>query len=176
MKRTAAIGAALLVILGGLVAGGVMLSHSKPATPKPTPAVVKTAPTIQELWQDTNKERQKAHLPNLVLDEQLNTSAQAKCKANVAQNSFDHDLPNGTKWQSFITEQYFAAGENLAYDPQNSFTAQQTTANWIASPHHRENILNADYTNVGYAICPARKFLTYGSGNLIVQHFTDMQP
>lgn len=175
MKRTAAIGAALLVILGGLVAGGLMIAHSKPPV-KPTQVAVQKPPTIQELWQDTNKEREKAHLPTLVLDEQLNTSAQAKCKANVAQNSFEHDLPNGTKWQSFITEQYFAAGENLAYDPQNSFTAQQTTVNWMASPHHRENILNADYTNVGYAICPASKFQTYGSGNLIVQHFTDMQP
>jgi uncharacterized protein YkwD len=164
-----------LLFLGSLTYVILSATHTYPVNAQNT-AVLPTAPSIIELWTLTNEERAKAGVPALVLDPVLNASASAKCQANVTQNSFEHDLPDGTTWTSFITEKYMIAGENLAYDPQERFTAQDTVANWMNSEHHRYNILKPEFTNVGFAVCSATDFVTWGNGSLIEQQFTDLQP
>src|SRR5690606_39542643 len=58
----------------------------------------------------------------------------------------------GTKpWHWLIEAEYgyTKAGENLA---KNFYTAEAVTAAWMDSPDHRKNILEPDYTEVGFAV------------------------
>jgi Cysteine-rich secretory protein family len=63
-----------------------------------------------------------------------------------------HSSPNGTEPWDFIVSSgyvYKVAGENLARDFSN--TAEMIEA-WMASPTHRANIMNDNYTEIGIAV------------------------
>lgn len=135
-----------------------------PAPPK--------APDVHELYTLSNDERIKAGLPALVLDPKLMASASDKCDDMVERDYWSHDTPDGTEPWSFIqhyTNDFYAAGENLAYGFSN---AKVVTQGWMNSPGHRENILRSDYTNVGYAVCSSSNYQNQGQNFVVVQHFT----
>jgi uncharacterized protein YkwD len=108
--------------------------------------------TEPELLADSNAQRVSAHVAPLHYNEQLTRAAYFKAQDMLAKQYWAHVSPDGTTpWQWFgkVGYNYAAAGENLA---KNFTSAQTTTSAWMASPEHRKNILNARYTDVGYAV------------------------
>lgn len=107
---------------------------------------------INEVFNQTNIERQKSGLPPLKLNSVLSRAADKKAEDMFTQNYWAHIAPNGkTPWDFILGEdyKYTYAGENLAKDFQNS---ENVVKAWMNSPSHRDNILNKNYTEVGYAV------------------------
>lgn len=106
---------------------------------------------VSELLADTNTERAKAELPALTINDKLDEAAYLKAKDMFAHNYWAHESPSGVtpwKWFGDVNYAYDVAGENLA---KNYPDADATVAAWMASPTHKANVLNAAYTDVGFA-------------------------
>lgn len=113
---------------------------------------IKSQITATELLDDANHERAARHVAPLKYNEQLATAAALKAHDMLRQQYWSHTAPNGTTpWQWFRDAgyQYAYAGENLA---KNFSSADTATMAWMASPKHRENLLNSNFTDVGYAV------------------------
>lgn len=108
--------------------------------------------TVEKLYQLTNQEREKNNLPPLVLNDCLSQAAQKKAEDMFAKNYWAHYSPTGTTPWDFMIEagcKYEYAGENLA---KNFLFSDGVVTAWMNSPTHKENIVNKNYTQVGYAI------------------------
>jgi len=98
----------------------------------------------------TNIEREKFNLPALYENELLTKAAYLKAQAILQQQFFSHTLGDKT-FSAWVKEQnyrYEVVGENLAIhfkDSEPLFNA------WIASPTHKQNILNEGYKEIGVA-------------------------
>lgn len=111
-------------------------------------SVIKT----EEIINLTNKMRQENGLAPVQLDSKLTAAAAQKASDMFARDYWAHVSPVGTQPWYFITEagySYRYAGENLARDFSDSDSIVKA---WIASPTHRENLLNPRYQDVGLAI------------------------
>lgn len=100
----------------------------------------------------SNQERIKVGLPPLASDSQLNSAALAKANDMFTKDYWAHVAPDGTTpWSFFYAAgyDYQTAGENLAKGFNTSAGAVDA---WMASEHHKENILNTTYVDVGYAV------------------------
>lgn len=107
---------------------------------------------INDVLQETNKEREKLGLDPLVINSELNQAALAKAQDMFNDQYWAHVAPDGKQAWDFIKETkyvYKYAGENLARDFDNS---SEVVRAWMASPSHRENIVNGDFTQMGLAI------------------------
>ena len=94
-----------------------------------------------------NEERAKAGLPALTVDRGAASAAQVR--ANEIERSFSHTRPDGSSFNSALTEagvNFRGAGENIAYG-QNS--PEKVMEGWMNSSGHRANILNSSYTSIG---------------------------
>jgi|GEM_PF-1245585 len=117
-----------------------------------------------------NQERSKVGLGALTFNSILANSAKAKGEAMLASDCWSHYCPNGkSPWDFFADAgySYSFAGENLAEGFSDVEALMQA---WMNSQTHRENILKADFTEIGVAILNG----TYqGSANntLVVVHF-----
>jgi hypothetical protein len=99
----------------------------------------------------SNQERTNVGLPALKSDSQLSSAALAKAHDMFAKDYWAHVAPDGTTPWSFIYAagyDYQTAGENLA---KGFNTSAGVVAGWMASEHHKENILNTTFVDVGYA-------------------------
>lgn len=106
----------------------------------------------QEITVLINKERQKNNLAFLETNTQLNEAAQLKAQDMIANDYFAHVSPSGVtpwSWLATVGYNYEVAGENLAID---FFDAQALVQAWLASPAHRDNILNSSFSEVGVAV------------------------
>lgn len=113
---------------------------------------VKTEITINELLVQTNNTRVSYGAGELKLNEKLNQAAILKAKDMFADQYWAHVAPDGTqpwKWFGDVGYNYSEAGENLA---KNFSTTSATMTAWMNSVGHRANVLNADYTEVGFAV------------------------
>ena len=110
-----------------------------------------------------NQGREAAGLESLLENEKLNQAAYLKAENMVQNQYFNHTSPLGvTPWRWFLQSgyDYRYAGENLAvgfYDSEEVFNA------WLASPSHRQNLLNPKYTEVGTAVLGG-----FGENNTVV--------
>lgn len=107
---------------------------------------------VNNLLTDVNKEREKLNLTPLVINEELNQAALAKAQDMFTDQYWAHVAPDGKQAWDFIKESkyvYKYAGENLARDFDNS---DEVVRAWMASPSHRENIANKDFTQMGLAV------------------------
>lgn len=130
---------------------------------------VATDITATKLMEYTNSERQKAGLPVLTENPQLNEAAQKKAANMLQQDYWAHFGPNGESPWDFIKQsgyQYEYAGENLA---KNFLFSQNVVEAWMNSPTHRENILRKDYREVGFAV--VNGMLNGEETTLVVQMF-----
>lgn len=103
----------------------------------------------QEVLTLTNKEREKAGLQPLKLDDGLMASAREKSLDMAKNNYFSHTSPTyGSPFdqmkQHGVT--YRAAAENIAKGQQ---TAKEVVQAWMESPGHRQNILTPNFTHIG---------------------------
>ena len=119
----------------------------------------------EEVLKLINAERKKAGLAALVVDKDLQKVAKIKAEDMVKNNYFSHTSPiYGSPFEMMksygIT--YKTAGENIA---GNSTNAGAVSA-WMASPGHKENILNNAYNYTGIGVVKSEKY-----GKIYVQMF-----
>ena len=110
--------------------------------------------TIDEVVQATNAERTGVALKPLAYNEKLADAARRKAANMFSENYWAHNSPSGnTPWVWFKAAgyNYVFAGENLAKDFGNT---DRLMAAWMASPTHRDNIVNSKYTEIGVAVVP----------------------
>ncbi|GAB4027726.1 MAG: hypothetical protein Fur0011_6440 [Candidatus Microgenomates bacterium] len=110
--------------------------------------------TINEVVTATNSERIRAGLPTLSYSEKLADAARRKAANMLEEDYWAHNSPSGkTPWVWFKSAgySYLYAGENLAKDFGST---DRMVAAWMASPTHRDNIVNAKYTEIGVAVVP----------------------
>ncbi len=139
----------ILVILG-LVGAAFVASNPQLAES----SVLGSQATVssEQLLDDTNAERTNQQLQPLAYNETLAAAAFLKAQDMFKEQYWAHTSPKGaTPWQWFAEAgyNYAYAGENLA---KNFTTADAAVTAWMGSPDHRKNILNAQYTEVGFAV------------------------
>lgn len=106
----------------------------------------------KEIINLVNEQRNKNGLPLLIEDARLNVAAYNKAKNMYEENYWAHYSPSGKDPWQFITGagyKFIYAGENLA---KNFYSPQDVMAAWMASPTHRENILNSHYKDIGISV------------------------
>lgn len=132
------------------------------ATSTPAPAA-NTPPTQSEsemasaqqqaILERVNTARAEAGLEALQLNARLNAAAQKHAEKMISSGIFDHEI-EGKKVQDRMSAEGYnwrRAGENIA---AGQTTAEEVMESWMNSEAHRQNILKADYEElgVGFAI------------------------
>ncbi|MBI1971516.1 MAG: hypothetical protein HYS52_01540 [Candidatus Wildermuthbacteria bacterium] len=100
----------------------------------------------------TNSRRVEQQLNMLAVSPLLSNAAQQKANDMAQREYFAHVNPEGkTPWDWFQEAGYsFSyAGENLAI---NFVDSEELIESWMASPSHRDNILNRNFTEIGIGI------------------------
>lgn len=123
----------------------------------------------EELLTYTNQKRQENGLSPLGLDEKLSQAAYNKALDMFNKDYWAHTAPDGaTPWKFVIDAgySYVVAGENLA---KNFGYSKDVVEAWMNSPTHKDNILKAEYNDIGYAIVDGK--LQGEETTLVVQMF-----
>ncbi len=120
----------------------------------------------QQLFAYLNRQRVAAGLPALTLDEGLTSIARTRSQQLIDQNYFAHTDPYGyTMYVELLREGGYGwrlAGENLAKNNLPSATSAGSAGDALmASPAHRENMLDETYTRVGIGEVTAADGLTH---------------
>ena len=142
LQRTAMIGMLGLVLLSFLVANfqALLWQGSSWLVGTILPSIVTDL---------TNHERTDLSLVPLKRNAVLDKAAQLKADDMATHSYFSHTSPAGvTPWYWFEEAGYLFtyAGENLAVHFSDS---DEVVSAWMASPTHRANIVNNDYTEIG---------------------------
>jgi uncharacterized protein YkwD len=159
------------IYLASHPAVGQPLVHQAPhpaITPAPVVQAVEVTPPSY-MVNLINAERAKAGVKLIVPNDKLMASAEAKCLDMIKRGYWAHFASDGTSpWQFFIANgyNYRYAGENLARDYA---TDHDSMVALMASPTHRDNILNSKYKEVGIGKCSG--LMSGVQHSLVVQHF-----
>jgi len=147
-----------LTLAFGLAACEVQVypQDSLPTRPWPEtascPAPARAQAEADALLDLMNGARKTAGLRLLTLNPSLAASAQHYACENAARQSLDHVGTDG----SDIPERIRRAGLKPALAAENTgigyANASRAFAGWMASPHHRENILRPEVTQVGIGL------------------------
>jgi uncharacterized protein YkwD len=113
-----------------------------------------------------NEQRASAGVPALAADAQLAQMATTYAGLMATESFFSHVSPEGqTMQERFAAADYRfdAAGENLAWAGGTTATPAVIVDAWMHSADHRENILDADFhqLGVGYAYSAAGQAAYY---------------
>lgn len=152
----------------GIIIGLGILANSFWGTVQQAVLGYAATTSVSSLVQETNVRRTSEGLATLSLNNKLNEAAQAKANDMAARNYWSHNTPEGNPpWLFFGNAgyAYSAAGENLAYGFD---TSDATVAAWMNSPGHRANILNNDFTEVGFGIAHVKDYQNSGEQTVIV--------
>ncbi len=125
------------------------------------------------LLTNTNAARLQKHENTLSLNDKLNAAAQAKANDMATRNYWSHVTPDGQQPWVFVTEKdydYQALAENLATGFNNS---SSTVKGWLASPEHKKNMLNKDYSEVGFGTAYSPDYTAAGGGakSIVVAYY-----
>ena len=148
LKKTLLITGALILLLGG---GLCYAEATKIHTPPPVP-------TRGELLQRVNAEREKVGDAPLTMEPKLNTSAQIKADDMLKFNYFDHYNPiTGKRGVNIIADNAKDicqwGGEVLdEINEEYLNTSAEHIRRFMASPPHREALLDPKYDLVGFGI------------------------
>jgi hypothetical protein len=127
-----------------------------------------TSMSINGLLADTNSARASNGVGALSLNGKLDSAAQAKANDMAARNYWSHNTPEGNPPWVFVTAQgynYQKLGENLAA----GFSDEQATINgWMASPPHKENLLDSAFTDVGFGFANNPNYTSAGGGPMTI--------
>jgi hypothetical protein len=154
----------LLLVLGS--SGGAL----KAALQHPLGRVLSysSSMTIGGLLADTNAQRSANGVGGLSLNDKLDAAAQAKADDMAARNYWSHYTPEGNPPWVFVSAQgysYQKLGENLAA----GFSDEQSAINgWMASPPHRENLLDPAFSNVGFGFANNPDYTSAGGGPMTI--------
>ncbi len=118
----------------------------------PSSSLYSSAITPENIVNLTNQTRINLGLSPLTVSDKLSQAAAAKAQDMAANKYFAHVSPTGlTPWSWMINAgyKYKYAGENLAV---HFTTAEGVQEGWLASPSHRANIVNQNYTEIGIGV------------------------
>jgi hypothetical protein len=150
-----------------IVAMGLVIGNWHPRTRNGVLAYA-TQMSISTLLSSTNDQRASNGRQSLKINSQLSAAAQAKANDMTSRNYWSHNTPDGKEPWTFIQASgydYQKAGENLAYGFNSS---QDTVIGWMNSPSHRENLLDANYTEVGFGFANAKDYNKSGPETVVV--------
>lgn len=126
--------------------------------------------TKQGIVDITNEERINEGLAPLTVNFKLDSSALMKVEDMMDLQYFEHVSPEGVSVSDLgdkVKYDYIIIGENLAL---GNFTDDRDLVDaWMASPGHRANILNKNYTEIGISI--GRGYFNERKVWFAVQHF-----
>lgn len=106
---------------------------------------------VYDLLNATNNYRQSNGSSALKLSPTLSEAAENKLDNMIDEQYWAHNSKSGKTPWNFINDanyNYDKAGENLA---KNYLQAEATVEAWVNSESHRQNMLDRDYTEVGFA-------------------------
>lgn len=130
-----------------------------------------TEMSVQQLLDETNKQRVANGAAPLTLNTKLNSAAQSKADDMVTRNYWAHNTPDGQEpWVFFDAAgyKYYKAGENLAY---GFSTSSDTVTGWMNSPSHRDNLLDSAFTEVGFGFKNGSNFNESGPETVVVAEY-----
>lgn len=154
-----------------IVSIGLFLSVLSPPKNVKSVLAYSTDMTTYQLLASSNRYRLENKLPALKLNGQLTTAAQAKAQDMVNRDYWSHATPDGKQPWVFISAagyKYRLAAENLAYGFDSS---NDTILGWMNSQEHRTNMLNENYTDVGFAFINAQNYVGKGHVTLVVAEY-----
>ena len=99
-----------------------------------------------------NQNREETNLKTLTINPVLERAASLKVDDMIQKGYFAHQSPDGITpwyWLSKAGYSFIYAGENLAIHFTESEAVNQA---WMASPGHRANILNKNFSEIGIAV------------------------
>jgi len=99
-----------------------------------------------------NAERRSAGRRPLSADPRLDVAAERHAQDMLARGYFAHASPEGkTVRQRALAAGYkwHTIGENIA---EGQLSVEEVMKSWMESPHHRENILSRDFTQMGLGV------------------------
>lgn len=130
-----------------------------------------TSMSPQAILDSTNTQRTAYQVPPLTLNAKLSSAAQTKANDMATRNYWSHNTPEGhTPW-SFITTagySYSKAGENLAYGFTEVNGSLGLTQGWMNSAEHKANLINTNYTEVGFGISNAPVYQGQSQETIVV--------
>lgn len=167
----------VLIIATAVLAFGVSYAYnSKPIIePVATPYVAKVEvkpPTASEILELVNAERAKVGVAALVVDENVQRSAQLKAEDMDKFDYFGHIMPNTGKvlddeMNTLLVASCRDSSENLQETDADLATSQYSVEGWMGSKPHREAILDSKYSKTGIAVAYDDNRQQY----IAVQHF-----
>ena len=104
-----------------------------------------------QLFQAINRERAAYGLPPLKWDEALANAARQHAEVMAAQKSISHGFPGEPSLPSRATRagaRFSWLSENVAAGPNTENISEQ----WMQSPNHRANLLDADMDTIGAGV------------------------
>jgi uncharacterized protein YkwD len=162
-----AVAASVQFLRNGGKAAAAAAAVAMPTTPDLTlsPAVETTsAPRdeqaiLAEVIDLTNQARAAGGLQPLVASAALTRAAAIHSQDMARLGQMVHDIPgapNGSLAEraAFVGYRYRSLGENIAY---NQAGGAAVVAAWLASPPHHENMLSADFTEIGVGVAWSRR-------------------
>lgn len=160
----------LVLVISTLLVLGSTGGALKAAAKHPFGSVLSysTSMSISGLLSDTNAARAANGIGALKLNDKLDAAAQANADDMAARNYWSHYTPEGNPPWIWVTNQgysYLALAQNLAA----GFSDEQSTVNgWMASPSHRENMLNSAYSDVGFGYANNPDYTSAGGGPMTI--------
>ncbi len=118
----------------------------------PSSSLFSSAITSDNIVSLTNQTRENLGLNSLKVSDKLTQAANDKAQDMVANQYFAHVSPKGVtpwSWMAQVGYKYRYAGENLAV---HFTSAEGVQEGWLASPSHRANIVNQNYTEIGIGV------------------------
>lgn len=119
----------------------------------------------------TNQQRAANGVADLTINGQLNQAAQAKANDMATRDYWSHNTPEGNPpWVFFAAAgySYSKAGENLAY---GFTTADDAITGWMNSPAHKANLLDGQFTEVGFGFADASNYQGTGPETIVVAEY-----
>jgi uncharacterized protein YkwD len=147
----------IALVIAGVYAAQIRAAEDTSYQPSPTTSSAPSDASLQatseelEIVKLTNQQRQDHGLRALELDPKLTVAAREH-SANMARAKvLAHTLDGSTMTDRIKGAGYkfFAIGENVAF---NEPTPAATLKAWMNSSHHRANILNEVFTEIGVGI------------------------
>ena len=125
--------------------------------------VVPAADNVAVVGQATlcllNQQRAANGIGPLVENAALTTASAGYSQRMVAQGFFAHESPDGGTLVQRLTavgylggDDAWVVGENIGWGQASLATARSMVDAWMNSPGHRENLLSADYSQVGLGL------------------------
>lgn len=128
--------------------------------------------SVDRMLADTNAQRLANGDKPLKINTALDQAAAAKASDMATRNYWSHNTPDGNPPWVFVTAtgySYTKLGENLATGFDSEADAIK---GWMASPPHRENLLDPNFSEVGFGFANAPNYIaTNGPATIFVAFY-----